>query len=111
MILKDKVVVVTGSSSGIGRAIAEQFAAEGAKLVLNSKHNEAGGNEVAAELQKATEAIYIKADVGTSDGAKALLDAAVAKFGRIDILINNAGNGHEGSFLELSPEEINDILQ
>ncbi len=111
MILKDKVVVITGSSSGIGRATAELFSAEGAKLVLNSKHNEAGGNEVANQLQKMTEAVYIKADVGTPDGAKALLDAAIAKFGRIDILINNAGVGREGSFLELTAEEINSILQ
>lgn len=111
MVLKDKIVVITGSSSGIGRAIAELFAAEGAKLVLNSKHNEAGGNEVATELQKTTEATYVKADVGTPDGAKALLDAAVAKFGRIDILINNAGVGKEGSFLDLSEGEIDSILQ
>lgn len=111
MILKDKVVVITGSSSGIGRATAELFAEEGAKLVINSKHNEAGGNEVADILGAKTEAIYVKADVGTPDGAKALLDAAVAKFGRVDILINNAGVGKEGAFLDLTPGDINDILQ
>jgi NAD(P)-dependent dehydrogenase (short-subunit alcohol dehydrogenase family) len=110
MILKDKVVVITGSSSGIGRATAELFAKEGAKLVLNSRRNEKGGAELVEKLGKTTEVIYEKVDVGTAEGAKKLLDAAVAKFGRIDILINNAGVGIEGEFLGLSPEDIDQIM-
>lgn len=110
MILKDKVVVITGSSSGIGRATAELFAREGAKLVLNSKENEAGGKEVVEKLQPLTEVIYQKADVGTLDGAKQLIDAALDKFGRIDILINNAGGGLEPDFAELTEKDVQQIL-
>lgn len=111
MTLKDKVVVITGSSSGIGLAIAKLFAEEGSKLVLNSRKNEEGGKELTAELQKSTEVVYVKANVGTSSGAKHLLDAVVAKFGRIDILINNAGDGHEADFLELSEDEVSSLIQ
>jgi NAD(P)-dependent dehydrogenase (short-subunit alcohol dehydrogenase family) len=111
MKLKDKVVVITGSTSGIGLAVAELFAQEGAKLVLNSKNSEAKGKELAAKFSKTTEAIYEKANVGTPDGAKRVLDAAIAKFGRIDILINNAGVGSEGNFLELTEADIQQILQ
>jgi 3-oxoacyl-[acyl-carrier protein] reductase len=111
MILKDKVVVITGSSSGIGRAVAELFAKEGSKIVLNSRNNESGGKAVAEELQKSTEVIYVKADVGTPAGAKQLLDAAIAQFGAIDILINNAGDGHEGDFLELTEEDVAALIQ
>jgi 3-oxoacyl-[acyl-carrier protein] reductase len=111
MILRDKVVVITGSSSGIGRAIAELFASEGAKLVINSRRNEAGGKELVAKLQKSTEVLYVKADVGTMVGARQLLDETIKSFGRIDILINNAGDGHEDDFLKLSEEDIANIMQ
>ncbi|NND65234.1 MAG: SDR family oxidoreductase [Gammaproteobacteria bacterium] len=106
MKLKDKVVVITGSSSGIGMATAQLFADEGAKLVINSKHNESGGKDVVEKLSEKTKAIYKKADVGNPSGAKDLLDTAVSEFGQIDILINNAGNGKESNFLELSEEDI-----
>lgn len=111
MKLKDKVVVITGSSSGIGRAVAEAFANEGSKLVLNSRKNEEGGKELVEKVGKQVEALYIKADVSTSNGAKKLLDEATAKFGTIDVLINNAGDGHEDDFLGISEEEIVEIIQ
>ena len=110
MILKDKVVVITGSSSGIGLAVAELFAKESVKLVLNSRNNESGGKQLAEKLEKSAETIYVKADVGTPTGARQLLDAAIAQFGRIDILINNAGDGHESDFLELSEDDIAVLL-
>ncbi len=111
MILKDKVVVITGSSSGIGQAVAELFAKEGAKLVLNSRRNETGGKELVNKLQQSTEVIYVKADVGSQAGAKQLLDEAVKTFDTIDVLINNAGDGHEGDFLELSEDDVAAIIQ
>ncbi|HSX43553.1 MAG TPA: SDR family oxidoreductase [Candidatus Saccharimonadales bacterium] len=110
MIIQDKVVVITGSSSGIGKAIAELFAREGAKIVLNSRHNEKGGLHLVKELEGQTEVIYQRADVGTIDGAHQLLDKAVERFGHIDILINNAGVGVEGDFLKLSEADIDQIL-
>jgi 3-oxoacyl-[acyl-carrier protein] reductase len=110
MVLKDKVVVITGSSSGIGKAVAELFAKEGAKLVLNSRLSEKNGTGLAKKLGETTEVIYQKADVGTLEGAKKLLDASIAKFGRIDVLINNAGDGHEAEFLELGETDIMKII-
>jgi NAD(P)-dependent dehydrogenase (short-subunit alcohol dehydrogenase family) len=110
MILKDKVVVITGSSSGIGMAVAKLFAKEGSKIVINSRHNEEGGKALAQEINKITEAIYQKADVGTPEGAQQLIDAAITEFGQIDILINNAGVGREADFLELDQGGISAVL-
>ena len=94
-LLKDKVVVVTGSGQGIGRAIAVSFAAEGAKVITNSrKSGTAGGDaEVTAEDIKRIggEAMPVFADVSIFQDAEKIIGAAVSNFGRIDILVNNAG--------------------
>src|SRR3990167_7219564 len=105
MNIKDKVVLITGSSSGIGEATAKLFAEEGAKVVINSKSNTAGGEKVVSEIKKAGgRAIYIQTDVSDPKQAKELIDKTVKEFGTIDILINNAG-GYEGQdFLTASKE-------
>ena len=86
--LRDKVALVTGSSSGIGEAIARLFALEGAAVIVNSARSVATGEKVAAELPNA---IYVRADVSREDEAKALIAAALDRWGRLDILVNNAG--------------------
>jgi NAD(P)-dependent dehydrogenase (short-subunit alcohol dehydrogenase family) len=111
MNLTNKVVVITGSSSGIGKAIAEIFAKEKSKIVLNSRKNETGGQKLAEDIGVMTKTIYIKSDVGTPDGAKKLLDLTIKEFGQIDILINNAGDGHEDDFLQLEEKDIFEILK
>jgi short-subunit dehydrogenase len=83
---KDRVAIVTGSAQGIGKAIAEKLAAEGAAVVL-ADLNEAGAREVAAHLPRA---IAIKADVSDEASVKAMVASAVAAFGKLDILVNNA---------------------
>jgi len=90
--LQDKVAVVTGSSRGIGRAIALELARRGAKVVVNYRHNEAAANEV-MDLIKATggEAIAAQADVSVLAEAQALIKTVLNTFGRLDILVNNAG--------------------
>ena len=105
MKLKDKVVVITGSSSGIGEATALLFAKEGAKVVVNSKTNKKGGEAVADEIKKdGGDAIYVQADVSDPRQAKSLFDKAIDEYGTLDILINNAG-GYEGqNFLTASKE-------
>jgi NAD(P)-dependent dehydrogenase (short-subunit alcohol dehydrogenase family) len=108
MKLKDKVVVITGSSSGIGQATAEAFAKEGAKIVVNSNHNTVGGEAVAKAL--GSQAIHVQADVGMPEGAHKVLDAAIAKWGQVDVLINNAGVGKAPGFVEATPEEIMQVL-
>lgn len=105
MNLKDKVVIITGSSSGIGEATAYLFANNGAKIVVNSKSNSEGGNKVVDKIKTdGGEAIYIQADVADPKQAKRLVDQTVKEFGTVDILINNAG-GYEGQdFLTATKE-------
>ncbi len=92
MDLTDKVAVVTGSSRGIGRAIAEKLASLGAKVVVNYRSNEAAANEVVEAIKaKGGEAIAIQADVSQFDQAQKLIKQAKATYGRVDILVNNAG--------------------
>ncbi|WP_456275724.1 SDR family NAD(P)-dependent oxidoreductase [Bacillus sp. AK128] len=106
MRLKDKVSIVTGGSSGIGRATAFAFAREGAKVIL-SDVDERKGLETLEELRAhGNEAIFIKTDVSKEEDIKAMVGAAVEEYGGIDILFNNAGVGNSNVRLaELSVEE------
>jgi 3-oxoacyl-[acyl-carrier protein] reductase len=90
--LDGKVAVVTGASRGIGRAIAERLAAEGAKVVVNHRASADQAEEVISVIrEQGGQAIAIQADVSDFQQAHDLAKAAVDKFGRVDILVNNAG--------------------
>lgn len=105
MKLKDKVVVVTGSSSGIGKAVALNFARAGARVVVNSKTNVAGGQDTVDEIMKSQgEAIYIQADLTDPENVRKLFEQVYSKFGTVDILINNAGRSVGMPFLESTKE-------
>ena len=91
MNLKNKVVLVTGSSRGIGKAIALLFAKNGAKVVVNYSKSEKEANEVVKEINKISESISIKCDVSDEKQVKNMIDNIVKRFGRLDVLINNAG--------------------
>jgi ketoreductase RED2 len=84
----DKVVLVTGSSSGIGEACARQFAAQGAKVVVNSATSVDAGAALAVELP---DALYVQADISSIDDCARLVDTVVGHFGHLDVLVNNAG--------------------
>jgi NAD(P)-dependent dehydrogenase (short-subunit alcohol dehydrogenase family) len=106
--LEGKVAVITGSGAGIGFAIARRFAAEGASIVLSGR-NEARGQAAERALQGAgAKAIYVPLDVSREEQVRRLMESALAKFGTLDILINNAGpNGDDfglGALHELSTE-------
>jgi 3-oxoacyl-[acyl-carrier protein] reductase len=102
----DKVAVVTGSSRGIGRAIALRLAEGGAKVVINYRSNEAAANDVLAEISaNGGEAIAVLADVSRVAEAEALIDAAKKAFGRIDILVNNAGTTRDTLLMRMSEED------
>jgi 3-oxoacyl-[acyl-carrier protein] reductase len=101
MQLKDKVAIVTGSSRGIGKAIAERFAREGARVVVNYVKNEAAAERVAAGIREANgAAITVKADVSKRPEAERLIDSAIGQFGRLDILVSNAGIIIDRPFIE-----------
>ena len=84
----DKVVLVTGSSSGIGEAAAHRFAQAGATVVVNSATSVSAGEAVAAALPRAS---YFQADVSDPEAAAALIDHTVSTHGHLDVLVNNAG--------------------
>ncbi len=109
MRVKDKVVILTGAGSGIGRATAVLFAKEGAKQVL-SDIDEAGGQETLAMVKNVGgDAIFMRCDVRAGADVKNMVEKTVEKYGRIDILINNAGVVRVGQ-IEDMPEEDYDLL-
>ncbi len=102
---KDKVAVVTGSTRGIGKAIAHAFARAGANVVICGRDLKTAQN-VANEIKKSGKArcVAFKCDVSKSGDVKGMIEAVVAEFGKIDILVNNAGVADIGSITELTEE-------
>lgn len=90
--LTGKVILITGSSKGIGAAIATKVADAGAKVIVNYSGSKAYADDVVSQiLNNGGEAIAIRADVSKSEQVKVLFDQAIAHFGQIDVLVNNAG--------------------
>ncbi|MCF7816257.1 MAG: SDR family oxidoreductase [Kiritimatiellales bacterium] len=110
MRLQGKVVVVTGTGSGIGKDIAERFALEGAKVVAASRRASTGQGVVDAIVAKGGDAIFIQTDISSEADVTALFDAAVKKYGRIDGLVNNAGVNFVCPFEECTPEAWDRVL-
>jgi 3-oxoacyl-[acyl-carrier protein] reductase len=97
MLFKNKIVLITGGSSGIGAASALRFAKEGANVIISYKNNKAGAEKVASDIKKMGVVVLIqKADLCKDADAKKLVEAAIKKFGKIDILVNNAGRYIDG---------------
>ena len=104
--LKDKVALVAAASRGLGRAVAEELAAEGASLVLCSRSEEAI-NKTAKEIAQTTAAnvLAVAADVSKADDVTKLTQFGIDRFGRIDVLVTNAGGPPAGQFENLSQEQ------
>ncbi len=91
MRLADKVCVITGAGSGMGRVAAGMFAAQGARVVVADNNEAAAQETVAAVTGAGGQAVAVRADVSKEADARAMVDAAISSFGRIDVLYNNAG--------------------
>lgn len=89
--MTNQVVLITGALTGIGRATATAFAREGARLVVSGRHEDAGKALVSELKALGAEAEFIRADVRREDDVRSLIDATVARFGRLDVAVNNAG--------------------
>jgi len=112
MRLAGKVAIVTGGGSGFGEGIAKRFAEEGAKIVVNDIDDD-GGKRVTSEIEKAHgqgSAIYVRGDVAKNDDVKALVDACVARFSHLDIMVNNAGISHRNMPMLEVPEAMVDKI-
>ncbi len=111
MKLAEKVAIVTGSTRGIGQAIAEELARQGAKVVISGRNGERA-QQVAAAIQEAGgEAIAVQADVSHMEDAQQLVKETLDRWGRIDILVNNAGITRDNLLLRMSEEEWDTVLQ
>jgi NAD(P)-dependent dehydrogenase (short-subunit alcohol dehydrogenase family) len=103
--LKDRIAIVTGAARGIGLAIAERYAAEGATVVMSDIEDAAG--EAAA---KSIGAAYVHCDVSKSSEVNALVDGVATKFGAVDILVNNAGIAMAQDFLSITEADYDRVL-
>lgn len=111
MKLAEKIAVVTGSSRGVGRAVALGFAAEGANVVINYTSNEKAANEVVdivADMGR--KAIAVKADVAIREEVDRLFGQALDSFGKIDILVNNAGFTRPALMLKMTEEQWDQVV-
>jgi hypothetical protein len=107
---EDKVVAITGATSGIGRAAALQFAAEGGKVAFCGRRTALGADVERQIRQAGGEATYIKADVLVEDEVKAFIDRTVATYGRLDVAFNNAGITIEKPLHEYTAEEWDRVI-
>jgi 3-oxoacyl-[acyl-carrier protein] reductase len=108
--LKGKTVVVTGAAKGIGKAIAMEFAKEGANIVLN--YRSVVEDEVIKEIEAfGVECLAVKADVSDFAEAESLIKEAKAHFGSLDVLVNNAGITRDGLLMRMSEEDFDSVLR
>ncbi|HZR31195.1 MAG TPA: glucose 1-dehydrogenase [Terriglobales bacterium] len=109
--MSSPVVLITGALTGIGRATAQAFAKDGARVVISGRHEDEG-QKLATELRSlGTEAEFVLTDVRHEEEVKSLVERTIARFGRLDIAVNNAGTvGNPGSAADVTPESYQAIF-
>lgn len=111
MMLKEKSALVTGSSRGIGRAIALELAKQGANVAVNYAGNEEKARETVEDIEKfGVKAIKIQADVASEADVKAMVKEVVAEFGSLDILVNNAGANKDNLIMRMKEEDFDHVI-
>ncbi|RMI28795.1 3-oxoacyl-ACP reductase FabG [Nocardia stercoris] len=108
-LLLDKTAVITGAAQGIGYAIAERFAAEGARVVVGDI-DEGAAKDAAERLGGATVAHGVRCDVTVADDVQALLDAAATAFSPVDIMVNNAGITRDATMRKMTEEQFDQVI-
>jgi 3-oxoacyl-[acyl-carrier protein] reductase len=112
MDLAGKTALITGSSRGIGKAVAFKLAEHGANVIINGTSDSSRIDQVVSEIRdRGGESLGILADISTSEGVTGLVTAAVEKYGSIDILVNNAGINRDGLIIKMSEADWNDVLR
>jgi acetoacetyl-CoA reductase len=107
------VVIVTGGARGIGRAIAEELGREGARVVVNYAKSKEAAEDLVAQLQQngSPGAVAVQADVSDAAQAARLIEETLQRFGRIDVLVNNAGINVDRSLKNLTPEDWDKVIK
>lgn len=112
MTFQDKVVVVTGASRGIGKGIALALAQHGATIVVNYHQSAESAEAVVSEIEAlGSKGLAVQADVSTEEGANALIETAIKTFGKIDVLINNAGITRDNVIMLMKTDDFDDVIQ
>lgn len=110
MRLKDKTVLITGGANGIGKATAMLFAQNGAKLMIADYDEDEGLETVKALRSLGTEAEFVKVNVANIHDVEQMVNATIARFSRIDVLINNAGITRDGFLVKLDPTQWDQVV-
>ena len=112
MKLENKVAIITGSSRGIGKAIAIEFAKEGCDVVVTYKSNKKKAEDVVNEIKKnGVKTIKVKVDTSKRGDIRKLVKQTIREFGKIDVLVNNAGINKPSDFFEITDEDWNMVLE
>jgi short-subunit dehydrogenase len=109
--MKEKVVIITGATSGIGRALAEEFGRRGSSVVITGRSEEALASTAEALKQNGIRVLSVRADVTRVEDNRKMVEETLATFGRIDILINNAGISMRALFQDVDTEVIRKVME